>query len=232
MGLITILYPDMFFFFFFHCSSLSSCYHSHYHSTGTISTAYTRGMTATPSRGTQTTMPLLPLSLSPHTHCCHCLHLQACKLCFFSSFFHFISDQCCRDLFSPHAGFSNPHLSTMRHLSNLASPTTTITGMQVKICFFCFFFFIPFLTNVTETLFTPHTGSSTPASPPHNPYPHILPLKPHKSPPPPLPHHMQVMTSASPLRHVQVHCHHPVTVHKTHCDTALTPSQHGMQAQL
>src|SRR6266702_474971 len=45
----------------------------------------------------------------------------------------------------------------------------------------------------------PHTlGPQTPTSPPHNPYPHIPPLKPRKSLPPP-PHHMQVVTSTSPF---------------------------------
>src|SRR6266571_3494926 len=82
--------PRYDFFFFFHRSSSSSCYHSRYHSMGTISTAYARGTTATPSGGTQTTTPLLPLSLSPHTHRRHCLHSQACKLCFFL-FFLFLS---------------------------------------------------------------------------------------------------------------------------------------------
>src|SRR6266702_2030763 len=76
----------------------------------------------------------------------------------------------------------------------------------------------------------PHTpGPQPPASPPHNPYPHIPPLKPCKSPPPPPPRCTQVVTSASPLRHVQVRCHHPVTVRKTRRDTALIPSQHGVQ---
>src|SRR6266702_1063609 len=73
------------FFFFFHRSSSSSCYHS----TGTISTAYARGTTATPSGGTQTTTPLLPLSLSP-PHPPPPLPALAgtqVKLCFFSSFF-------------------------------------------------------------------------------------------------------------------------------------------------
>src|SRR6266702_2894851 len=79
LGHVATLYPDTIFFFFFHCSSLSSCYHSRYHSMGTISTAYARGKTATPSGGMQTTMPLLPLSLSPHTHHRHCLHSQARK---------------------------------------------------------------------------------------------------------------------------------------------------------
>src|SRR6266702_2005257 len=121
--------PRYDFFFFFHCSSLSSCYHS----TGTISTAYARGMTATLSGGMQTTTPLLPLSLSPPHPL---LPLPALvgtqvKLCFFSSFFHFFSDHW-RDLFSPHAGSSNPHLSTMPCPSSLTSLTTAIasfTGM-------------------------------------------------------------------------------------------------------
>src|SRR6266702_8591170 len=79
----------------------------------------------------------------------------------------------------------------------------------------------------------PHTlGPQPPASPPHNPYPHIPPLKPRKSPPPPPPRCTQVVTSTSPLRHAQVRCHHPVTVHKTRRDTAPTPSQHGVQARL
>src|SRR6266702_991245 len=133
--------PRYDFFFFFHHSSSSSCYHS----TGTISTAYARGMTATPSGGTQTTTLLLPLSLSP-PHPLQPLTALAgtqVKLCFFSSFFCFFSDHW-RDLFSPHAGSSNPHLSTVRRPSNLASPATAIAGTQVKICFFCFFFFCSF----------------------------------------------------------------------------------------
>ena len=78
----------------------------------------------------------------------------------------------------------------------------------------------------------PHTpGPQTPASPPHNPYPHVLPLKPRKSPPP-SPCRTQAVTSASPLRHAQVRWHHPVTVRKTRRDTASTPSQHGVQARL
>src|SRR6266702_3515907 len=89
---------------------------------------------------------------------------------FLFSFFRFFSDQCCRDLFSPHAGSSTPHLSTVRRPSNLASPAAAIAGTQGKICFFCLFFFVPFLTNVTETLFTPHAGSSTPP-----PLHHIIP---------------------------------------------------------
>jgi|SRR6266702_596904 len=71
----------------------------------------------------------------------------------------------------------------------------------------------------------------TPASPPHNPYPHVPPLKPRKSP---LlsPCCMQAVTSTSPLCHMQVCWHRPLMVCKTHHDTALTPSQHSMQAQL
>src|SRR6266702_4056974 len=96
---------------------------------------------------------------------------------------------------------------------------------------FFFLFFVPFLTNVTETLFTPHAGTSNPRSPPHNPYPHVPPLKPRKSPPP-SPRRTQAVTSASPLHHAQVRWHHPVTVRKTRRDTASTPSQHGVQARL
>src|SRR6266702_1820371 len=47
LGHVATLYPDTIFFFLFHRSSSSSCYHSRYHSMGTISTAYARGTTAT-----------------------------------------------------------------------------------------------------------------------------------------------------------------------------------------
>src|SRR6266702_2714385 len=211
------------FFFFFHHSSSSSCYHSCYHSMGTISTAYARGMTATPSGGTQTTTPLLPLSLSPpHPPSpLPALTGTQVKLCFFSSFFRFFSDHW-RDLFSPHAGSSNPHLSTVRRPSNLASPAATIAGTQVKICFFRLFFFRSFFDQCyRDPLYPTRRVLNPPASPPHNPYPHIPPLKPRKSPPP---RRTQVVTSASPLRHAQVRCHHPVTVRKTRRDTAPTPS--------
>src|SRR6266702_3445457 len=78
----------------------------------------------------------------------------------------------------------------------------------------------------------PHTpGPQTPTSPPHNPYPHVPPLKPRKSPPPSS-RRTQAVTSASPLCHTQVRWHHPVTVRKTRRDTALTLSQHGVQARL
>src|SRR6266702_4136391 len=149
---------------------------------------------------------------------------------FFFFFLCFFSDQCCRDLFFPHAGSSNPHLSTKPHPLSLASPTTTIAsfaGMQVKICFF-FLFFGPMLQSPS----LPHPpGPQTPASPPHNPYPHVPPLNPRKSPLP-SPRRTQAITSASPLCHMQVCWHHPVTVRKTRHDTASMLSQHGMQAQL
>src|SRR6266571_4317817 len=107
------------------------------------------------------TSPLKPCK-SRRRHCLIRGHIS--NICFFSSFFCFFSDQCCRDLFSPHAGSSNPHLSTVPRPSSLASPPAAIAsfaGTQVKICFF-FLFFVPFLTNVTETLFTPHAGTSNP----------------------------------------------------------------------
>src|SRR6266702_2101965 len=93
-----------FFFFFYHLSS-RSCYHIHYHCMGITSSAYARGMTTTPSGGTQTTMPPLPLfptcqflnppplyhpsPLKPcKSRCHHCLiHRHISKICFFSSFF-------------------------------------------------------------------------------------------------------------------------------------------------
>src|SRR6266581_3914432 len=87
------------------------------------------------------TSPLKPRK-SRRRHCLIRGHIS--KICFFSSFFRFFSDQCCRDLFSPHAGSSNPHLSTVRRPSNLASPAAAIAGTQVKICLFRFFFFRSF----------------------------------------------------------------------------------------
>src|SRR6266702_1138885 len=121
-------------------------------------------MTTTPSGGTQTTTLPFLFSLAPTPAATIACIRGPVKLCFFFSFFRFFSDHC-RDLFSPHAGSSNPHLFTMPRPSSPASPATAIASFadtQVKICFFLFFFFVPFLTNVTETLFTPHAGSSNP----------------------------------------------------------------------
>src|SRR6266702_4239385 len=61
----------------------------------------------------------------------------------------------------------------------------------------------------------PHTpGPQTPASPPHNLHPRASPLKPRKSPPPPLPHRTQARGRLH-LRHMQVCRHrHPVTARK------------------
>src|SRR6266571_1628211 len=160
-------------------------------------------------------MPPLPLFLSPHTcRCRHaCIRGYASKVMFFFFFFRFFSDHC-RDLFSPHAGSSNPHLSTVPRPSSLASPAAAIAsfaGTQVKICLFLFFFFRSFSDQCYRPSL-PHTpGPQTPASPPHNPHLHALPIKPRKSPPPPPPRRTQAVTSASPLRHGQVRCHHPVT---------------------
>src|SRR6266702_3658185 len=134
--------------------------------------------------------------------------------------------------FPPHARSSSPHLSTVPCPSSLASPTAAIAsfiGTQVKICLFLFFFFCSFSDQCYRDPLPHMPGSQTPTSPPHNLHPHPLPLKPHKSPLP-LPHHMQAMTSASPLHHTQVHCHHPVMACKTCHNTALTPSQHSVQA--
>src|SRR6266702_2768309 len=74
-----------------------------------------------------TTM-LCPLSLPSPPATIACIHRHASKVMFFFSFFHFFSDQCCRDLFSPHAGSSNPHLFTMPRPSSLTSPTTAIAS--------------------------------------------------------------------------------------------------------
>src|SRR6266571_1512526 len=104
-----------------------------------------------------------------------------------------------------------------------------IPGHVSKYMFFFFFFRFFFDQCYRDPLYPTRRVLNPPASPPHNPYPHIPPLKPRKSPPP---RRTQVVTSASPLRHAQVRCHHPVTVRKTRRDTAPTPSQHGVQARL
>src|SRR6266702_2089278 len=91
-------------------------------------------------------------------------------------------------LFTPRAGSSNPHPSTMCRPSSLTSPTATIAsfaGMQVKICFFLFLSFHSFLTNITDSL-SHMPGPQTP------PLHHIIPtpvLFPQASQvlPPPLP---------------------------------------------
>src|SRR6266702_7336138 len=57
-------------------------------------------------------------------------------------------------------------------------------------------------------------GPHTPASPPHNPHPRASPLKPRKSPPPPLLHRTQARGRFY-LRHMQVRRHrYPVTARK------------------
>ncbi len=189
-SLATSLPPFTQIWFFHHLSS-RSCYHTCYHCTGTTSTAYARGATMTPSGGTQTTMPPLPLSLSPHTHCRHCLHLWAqVKLCFFLLFFvsfltiaetsfphmpgsqsphlstvpffffffRFFSDQCCRDLFSPHARFSNP--PPLHHASPLKPRKSRhrhcpIRGHASKVMFISFLFFRSF-SDHPSSLTSPH----------------------------------------------------------------------------
>src|SRR6266702_4032541 len=142
-------------------------------------------------------------------------------------------------LFTPRAGSSNPHLSTMRRPSSLASPATAIAsfaGTQVKICFFLFFSFRSFSDQCYRDSLSHVPGPQTPASPPHNPHPCALPLKPRKSLLPPLPHHMQAWLPPSspyasppplpprhcvqdpptmPTRHVQaLPWRHPNTEHK------------------
>src|SRR6266581_7742922 len=61
----------------------------------------------------------------------------------------------------------------------------------------------------------PHTpGPQSPVSPPHNPHPRASPLKPRKSPPPPLLHRTQPR-GCFYLRHMQVRRHrHPITARK------------------
>src|SRR6266702_4400142 len=62
--------------------------------------------------------------------------------------------------------------------SSLTSPTAAIAsfvGMQVKICFFLFFSFRSFSDQCYSASLSHIPGPQTPASPPHNPYPHALP---------------------------------------------------------
>ncbi len=74
------------------------------------------------------TTVLCPSSLPSPPAAIACIRGHTSKAMFSFSFFHFFSDQCCRDLFSPHAGSSNPHLSTVPHPSSLTSPAATIAS--------------------------------------------------------------------------------------------------------
>ena len=74
------------------------------------------------------TTVLCPSSLPSPPAAIACIRGHTSKAMFSFSFFHFFSDQCCRDLFFPHAGSSNPHLSTVPHPSSLTSPAATIAS--------------------------------------------------------------------------------------------------------
>ncbi len=117
---------------FFHRSSSRSCYHTRYHCTGTTSTAYARGATTTPSGGTQTTTPPLPLSLSPHTRRRHCLHSRAqIKLCFFLLFF--VSFLTIAETSFPHMpGSQSPHLSTVPRPSSPQVPPPPLPHSRAR----------------------------------------------------------------------------------------------------
>src|SRR6266702_4437740 len=81
-------------------------------------------------------------------------------------------------LFTPRAGSSNPHPSTVRRPSSLASPAAAIAsfaGTQVNICFFLFFSFCSFSDQCYRDSLSHAPGPQTPASPPHNPHPRALP---------------------------------------------------------
>src|SRR6266568_2270978 len=81
-------------------------------------------------------------------------------------------------LFTPRAGTSNPHPSTMPHPSSLASPAAAIAsfaGTQVKICFFLFFSFCSFSDQYYRDSLSHTPGPQTPASPPHHPHPCAFP---------------------------------------------------------
>src|SRR6266702_4059009 len=59
----------------------------------------------------------------PITTCCHhCLICGHVSKDMFFFFFHFFSDQCCRDLFSPHAGPQTPPLHCVSPLKPHKSP--------------------------------------------------------------------------------------------------------------
>src|SRR6266702_4624504 len=82
-------------------------------------------------------------------------------------------------LFSPRAGSSNPHPSTMPPPSSLASPAPAIAsfpGMQVKIFFFLFFSFRSFSDQYYRDSLSHAPGPQIPASPPHNPHPRSFPF--------------------------------------------------------
>src|SRR6266702_2962422 len=102
-------FTQIWFFFFFHCLSSRSCY---------ATTAW--GSPPQPMQEGQLQPHLgahepphhhylFPLAPTPAATATTCIHRYASKVMFFFFFFRFFSDHC-RDLFSPHAGSSNPHL--------------------------------------------------------------------------------------------------------------------------
>src|SRR6266702_1171439 len=134
------------FFFFFHRSSSRSCYHIATTARGSPPQPMQEGRLQ-PHLGAREPPRrryLFPLAPTPTAAATACIRRYASKVIFFFSFFLFFSDHC-RDLFSPHARSSNPHLSTVPRPSSLASPAAAIAsfvGTQVKICFFFFFSFL------------------------------------------------------------------------------------------
>src|SRR6266702_5697600 len=105
------------------------------------------------------------------------------KLCFCSSFFRFFPDHW-RDLFSPHAGSSNPHL----HCASPLKPCKShhchclICGHVSKYMFFSFLFFHSFFDQCYRDPLYPTRQALNPL-----PLHHIIltPITPPSSLPPP-----------------------------------------------
>src|SRR6266702_728652 len=132
------------FFFFFHRSSPRSCYHIATTARGSPPQPMQEGrlQPRLGAREPPRRCYLFPLAPTPAAAATACIRGYTSKVIYIFSFFRFFSDHC-RDLFSPHARSSNPHLSTVPRPSPLASPATAIAsfaGTQVKICFFFSFF--------------------------------------------------------------------------------------------
>src|SRR6266702_4065955 len=125
--------------------------------------------------------------------------------------------------------------------SSLTSPTAAIAsfvGMQVKICFFLFFSFRSFSDQCYRDSLSHIPGPQTPASPPHNPYPHAFPST---LPNPPT----STATSASPHTSLatsifttcksattatpSLHTRSTHDADLPHASPAVMPSQHGTQ---
>src|SRR6266702_4183795 len=107
-------FTQIWFFFFFHRSSSRSCYHIATTARGSPPQPMQEGRLQ-PHLGARKPPCrhyLFPLAPTPAAAATACIRGYTSKVIFFFSFFRFFSYPCSY-LFSPHAVFSNPPLSTI-----------------------------------------------------------------------------------------------------------------------